>query len=108
MDQKISAIGPNYHQIFIDIIEKTCPNKMRYCKKILNKSHLDVWDISNLNKIIFSKTKADNSKFKTYTSTEMKQILTDQKLNKLTNIDTAKKFEISTTTLRKWKNILAF
>lgn len=106
MDQKISRIGPNYHQIFFDIIEKKCPSKMRYCKKILAKAELDIWDISNLNAILFPKKNAENSKFKTYTSTEMRQILEDQKINHLTNIDTAKKFEISPTTLRKWKNIL--
>mgnify|MGYP003605629827 CR=1 FL=1 len=56
MDQKIPRIGPNYHQLFFDIIEKKCPNKMRYCKKILNKKQLDIWDITSLNKIVFPKT----------------------------------------------------
>lgn len=48
----MSGTSPNYKQIYIDIIDKTFPQKKEECDKILSKTRISTIDVIVLNKII--------------------------------------------------------
>lgn len=101
----------NYKQIFKDIIRYKFPEKESVCEKILCKSELDSFDITLLNTLIFGKKirsngKISNSEYKSYDKRTIKNVLTYQINHNLSNIETAKKFNVSRNTISSWKTNL--
>ncbi len=95
--------GPNYKIIFEDILNDLYPEKKDLCAKILSKENLNIFDILNLNKLIFGNSLNNrNNKFKTYTEEEILYILKFKKDNKLKNIEIAEHFNLSKNTITKW------
>ncbi|KQS89990.1 transposase [Chryseobacterium sp. Leaf394] len=99
--------GPNYKLIFSDIIDLKHPDKRVACKNLLEKDDLSALDIIKLNTIIFGNSGKDaeifNQKHRTYSQTDIKQIIEYQKKNKLSNIQVARDFKMSRNTISKWK-----
>lgn len=99
---------PNYHIIFMDILEKKHPEKASVCESLLSKRELNVIDILQINKIIFGSNKTNeafNQKHKSYTTADILQILDYQKKYRLNNIQVANHFKISRNTVSKWKKV---
>ncbi|QCX52816.1 helix-turn-helix domain-containing protein [Elizabethkingia sp. JS20170427COW] len=101
-----STAYPNYKRIYQDIIDMKFPEKQEACSKYLEKDTLSVIDINRLNKMIFGNTNTVfNQKLKSYSKSDILEILKFQKENKLNNIQTARHFKLSRNTLAKWKSI---
>ena len=97
---------PDYKQIFEDILDKKYPEKRAICQTILNKSSLSVLDVITLNKKIFSINKnneTENQKHRSYTKSDILQMLDYQKKHKLNNSQLARHFKLSRNTVSKWK-----
>lgn len=98
----------NYKTLYTDIIHDLYPNKKALCQNILNKNNLSIFDILELNKLIFGECKTSNSfnqKFKSYSKKDILFILDYQKQNGLTNSQLASHFKMSRNTVAKWKKI---
>ncbi|MDR6156807.1 DNA-binding transcriptional regulator YiaG [Chryseobacterium sp. SLBN-27] len=98
--------GPNYKRIFEDIISKKCPEKYHLCAHLLNKSEISAMDVLTLNDIVFDKNRASDStsqKHKSYDSNTINTILEYQKKNKLSNTEVSRHFNLSRSTVSKWK-----
>ncbi|MFZ4929407.1 helix-turn-helix domain-containing protein [Chryseobacterium sp. Mn2064] len=100
---------PNYKLIFLDIIEKKNPQKMKDCESILKKDDLSVFDIIKLNDIIFGlsdkSTENFNQKQRSYKKRDILEIINYQKKNHLNNIQTALQFKTSRNTIAKWNRL---
>jgi len=107
MDQQVQSLTPDYHQIYSDILEKKFPQKKELCKNFLEKKQLTTLEVLELNKIIFNnsneKLQATSRKHRSYSKTDIFEILDFQKTNNLTNIQVAKHFKMSRNTIAKWK-----
>lgn len=104
-------MGPDYKQIYTDIIEEKFPEKIndsRIMQKIEGISN--VIDIITLNKLIFGEPElllaCGNQKLRSYDQKSILNILEYQKKNKLNNTETANHFKMSRNTISKWKRIL--
>lgn len=100
---KLDIKSPNYALIFLDIIMKNFPEKYDECKEFLNKSEFNFLDILVVNKKIFGKLSKETQKHRSYLESDILFILNFQKNNFLNNSQTAKYFDISRTSLSKWK-----
>ena len=100
---------PDYQSIYSDIIEKKFPHKKEVCVSLLQKSFLSVQDIIKLNKKIFGKEEdsVTNQKHRSYTQSDIKQILGYQLKHQLNNKQLATHFKISRNTITKWKKMFA-
>lgn len=97
---------PNYKRIFEDIIQKKCPEKYSLCAHLLNKSEISAMDVLKLNAIVFDKnseSESTNQKHKSYDSDTINKILNYQKENKLSNVEVSRHFNLSRSTISKWK-----
>ncbi|WP_262150067.1 helix-turn-helix domain-containing protein [Chryseobacterium foetidum] len=103
--------GPNYKLIFSDILDLKYPEKRIACTHLLEKEDLSTLDIIKLNKIIFGSSGKEaesfNQKHRTYTQSDIKQIMEYQKKNKLSNLQVSNEFKMSRNTISKWKKIYA-
>ncbi|WP_313090268.1 helix-turn-helix domain-containing protein [Chryseobacterium flavum] len=99
----------NYKTLYEDIIDDLYPDKLSFCEEILNKKELLVFDILELNKLLFGhehqQNKTFNQKFKSYSKRDILHILDYQKRKKLNNSQLAKHFKLSRNTVSKWKHI---
>lgn len=98
--------NPNYKLIYSDMIDLKYPFKKEQCSSILNKEQFTFLDVIKINKIIFGENTCDKNesqKFKSYDQSTIFEILEYQKKNRLTNIQLAKKFNMSRNTLTSWK-----
>ncbi|WP_314244563.1 helix-turn-helix domain-containing protein [Empedobacter tilapiae] len=97
----------DYKKLYHDIIKDKYPSKEKYCKKIMSKKHLTIFDIMELNKKLFGyKNINENQKFRSYTREDILNILDYQKINKLNNTQLANHFKLSRNTISKWKKVL--
>ncbi|MEC3875647.1 helix-turn-helix domain-containing protein [Chryseobacterium salviniae] len=97
---------PNYKRIFEDIISRKCPEKYELCAHLLNKSEISTMDVLKLNDIIFDKNReseSTNQKHKSYDTDTIHKILNYQKENNLSNVAVSKHFNLSRSTVSKWK-----
>lgn len=98
----------NYRQIYTDIINKNLPHKKKECKSLLQKENLSAIDIIELNKKIFGlkkETESINQRHRSYSKTDIIQILEYQKKHKLNNSQLANHFSLSRNTIAKWKKM---
>jgi len=104
----MSRNKPNYHNIFRDIIEKKFPEKTSACERLLSKRELSIIDIMAINNRIFGSDKATevfNQQHKSYSESDIRQILNHQKKHQLNNSQLAQHFKLSRTTVTRWKKI---
>ncbi|MGV1003122.1 helix-turn-helix domain-containing protein [Empedobacter falsenii] len=98
----------DYKKLYHDIIRDKYPNKEKYCKKIMSKKHLTIFDIMELNRKLFGDINInENQKFRSYTREDILNILDYQKNNKLNNTQLANHFKLSRNTISKWKKVLS-
>lgn len=112
MDKQIWQIKPNYKKIYGDMINIKYPHKMESCKKLLDQDELSVLNIITLNRIIFNNQSEEevkfNQKFRSYSRTDILNILNYQKENNLNNKQLAEHFRLSRNTVTKWKKLNFF
>lgn len=98
---------PNYHKIYSDIIYHKYPQKKLICQSILEKKELFVLDILKLNHLIFGMSSRENVIFnqrhRSYSMSDILEILDYQKKNNLNNSQLANHFKLSRNTITKWK-----
>ncbi len=99
----------DYKTLYTDILKDNYPYKLPLCEDILNKKKLSVFDVLELNKLIFGKghqeNKAFNQKFRSYSKEDILFILDYQKKYKLNNSQLANHFKLSRNSVTKWKKI---
>lgn len=105
----MEKILPDYKKIYQDIIVKKYPYKRNKCETILKKENLSVWDIINLNDILFGignrETCIFNQKHRSYSKPDILEILDYQQKNSLNNTQLANRFKLSRNTIAKWRKI---
>ncbi|MCJ7934259.1 MAG: helix-turn-helix domain-containing protein [Chryseobacterium sp.] len=103
-------MGPDYQQIYTDILQEKYPEKLLdpAVKHKLEKLYSAV-DILNFNRQIFGKpeyaVEFNNQRLRSYDKKSVLKILTYQKKNSLTNVQVSNHFKISRNTIAKWKLI---
>ncbi|OCA78278.1 transposase [Chryseobacterium contaminans] len=99
---------PNYKLIYTDIIENKFPEKKKECEALLNKKKLTVLNIIELNQKIFGiskETEELNQKLRSYSKSDILEILEYQKKYEYTNKQLANHFKLSRNTVTKWKRM---
>ena len=100
---------PNYKRIYSDIIDRKFPDKRKECEKLLNKKHLSVIDILEINKKIFESTDKENERInsmhRSYNVSDIISVLEYQKTKKMNNKQVAEHFGLSMNTMTKWRRI---
>lgn len=98
---------PNYHQIYIDIINQRCPDQWQEYACYFVHSNLTHFEILHLNKLIFHPLAGgdtrENKRFKSYDRETILKILRYQKDEHISNSELAHVFGISRNTVAKWK-----
>jgi len=97
----------NYKRIFQDIIDIKFPEKQELHTIVLEREITDFYDVLSLNKLIFGDENKAN-KHKSYDSSTISKVLNYQKENNLSNVETAKKFNLSRNTVSAWKKKLSY
>jgi len=92
----------NYKKIFQDILDLKFPEKQELHTIVLEREIADFYDVLSLNKLIFGDENKEN-KHKSYDSSTIVKVLNYQKENNLSNVETAKKFNLSRNTVSAWK-----
>lgn len=92
----------NYKRIFQDILDLKFPENKELRAVVLEKEINDFYDVLSLNKIIFGDENKGN-KHKSYDSSTITKVLNYQQENNISNIETAKKFNLSRNTVSAWK-----
>lgn len=101
----MSTCQPNYKRIYTDILNKKFSHKKTECQKLLRKQKLSALDLIELNKIIYGQNTdgtEDNQKHRSYSSSDIIQMLDYQKKYKLNNTQLANHFKLSRNTVAKW------
>jgi response regulator of citrate/malate metabolism len=100
---------PDYKKIYHDIILKKYPEKYNLCSSLLEKETLSQLDIIKLHQLVFThedkKTFEFNQKHRSYNQSTILKILRYQEKKRYSNLQLAKKFNISRNTIAKWKKI---
>ena len=97
----------NYKRIFQDILDLKFPEKKELRAIVLENEINDSYDVLSLNKMIFGDENKEN-KHKSYDSSTITKVLKYQQENKLSNIETAQKFNLSRNTVSAWKKRVRF
>ena len=109
MISKNNNTTPDYFQIYTDILDKKYPRKKEECKSILRKNSISVLDIIELDRKIFGNSDKESESFnqrhRSYSKSDILQILDYQKKHKLNNSQVASHFNLSRNTVTKWKKI---
>ena len=94
----------NFERLYTDMLVAKFPEKLKTAT-IQNflKAEKNALNIIYINDFIAPETAPENSKYIAYDQASLKEILTYQEDNKLKYAQTAKEFNISRMTLRKWK-----
>ena len=98
----------NYNKIYGDIIAKKYPQKKEECLTLLQKETLSAIDIIELNQKNFGLKKENevtNQQHRSYSQSDILQILDYQKKHKLNNSQLANHFKLSRNTVSKWRKI---
>ncbi|RKT01743.1 hypothetical protein BCF58_0967 [Chryseobacterium defluvii] len=100
---------PDYKKIFIHILEKKYPERLKEFEFILKKKHFSELDVIFINERIFganNRLKTDhNQKFRSYSKHVIQYILEYQQRNNLNNIQLARHFKLSRNTVTRWKKL---
>lgn len=98
---------PNYKRIYTDLVNKKFPEKREKCEAILAKKRFSFFDIIKINSIVSEnenlETELFNQKHRSYSVSDIAEILEYQKKHHLSNMQLAAYFKIARTTLTKWK-----
>ena len=99
---------PYYHKLYADMIKRKYPEKAKICESYLQRANWTALDVMTVNRLLFGAQKdkegiAVDQKHKAYDYESIKQILADQKRNKLSNTKVAIKYQLSRNTVAKWK-----
>ena len=94
---------PNYKQIYTDILDTKYLAKKENCKDILKKEELSAMDVLELNKRIFGETGNENQRYRSYSKSDILEILDYQDENQLNNVELANHYRLSRNTVAKWK-----
>ncbi|MGV0924456.1 helix-turn-helix domain-containing protein [Empedobacter tilapiae] len=99
----------NYKTLYTDIINDLYPDKLLQCQEILNKETLSIFNVLELNKLIFGELNQNNNGFnqrlKSYSKKDILLILDYQKKHRLNNSQLANHFNLSRNTVAKWKKM---
>ena len=99
---------PDYKQIYTDILNKKFPEKKEECKNFLKKANLSAIEIIELNKKLFGinkETEKFNQRHRSYSRSDILNILDYQKKYQLNNTELATHFKLSRNTITKWRKI---
>lgn len=100
---------PDYKRIYSDILNEKFPEKSSEFGKLLDKKQLSALDIINLNKKIFGipdkEISEENQKTRSYSKSDILQILDYQKKYNLNNSQLARHFSLSRNSITKWKKM---
>lgn len=105
MDQQVQITTPNYKRIYLDILTKKFPEKIKMCSQIIEKADLSASDVIILNEKIFGANSSQNQKLRSYSKSDIFKILDYQKKHHLNNSQLAKHFRISRNSITKWKRM---
>ncbi|MEG0915987.1 MAG: helix-turn-helix domain-containing protein [Myroides sp.] len=97
----------NYKRIFQDILDLKFPEKKELRAIVLEKEINDFYDVLSLHKMIFGDENKVN-KHKSYDPSTITKVLKYQQENKLSNIETAQKFNLSRNTVSAFKKRVGF
>ena len=97
----------NYKKIFQDILDLKFPENKELYTIVSEKEINDYYDVLNLNKLIFG-DQNKNNKHKSYDTSTITKVLKYQEENNLSNIETARKFNLSRNTVSAWKKRVNF
>ncbi len=106
-----TAERPDYKQIYMDILDKKFPERKADAYVLLKKENLSVMDILKLNQLVFNiKDKGNNAnqKHRSYSKSDILQILDFQRKHNLNNSELAEYFKLSRNTVTKWKRIYLY
>lgn len=98
---------PNYNRIYSDLIKIKFPDKIMMYQELLDKKELGVLDVIELNRELFgtgeSSSEKFNQKFRSYDRASILRILDYQRDHKLNNLQLARHFNLSRSTVAGWK-----
>ena len=97
----------NYKKIFQDILDLKFPEKQELYTIVLEREINDSYDVLSLNRLIFGDENKEN-KNKSYDPSTISKVLKYQEENNLSNIETARKFNLSRNTVSAWKKRVNF
>lgn len=107
--QKRRKLGPNYSQIYKDLINQKYPEKAGELKKILDKQMLSFFEIQSINQQLFGvkeKSKLfQEQRYRAYNKQTIRKILAYKKEHQLNNTQVANHFKLSRNTVAKWIKI---
>ncbi|WP_347216226.1 helix-turn-helix domain-containing protein [Chryseobacterium sp.] len=103
-------MAPDYKQIYADILQEKCPEKL---SDAIIKKKLETLDsainILKFNKLVFGdsefNTEFNNQRLRSYDEDSILEILKYQERNGLSNLQLSNHFKISRNTISKWKSI---
>ncbi|WP_156424176.1 hypothetical protein [Myroides odoratus] len=99
--------GPNYNNIYRDLIEKQFPERVEEFSSLLSVDITNSIQVIELNNLLFYQfdniKEWNNQKFKSYDLISVMKILKFQEENSLSNVDVSNFFRISRNTLASWK-----
>lgn len=108
----MANLKPNYKLIYNDIIAQKYPHKKDECLFILEKKQLSVFDVIELNNIIFGikdkETDIFNQRHRSYNESTILKMLYYQKKNSFNDTQLANHFKLSRNTIAKWKKKFPF
>ena len=108
MADKDSKIVPDYKKIYSDLVREYFPDQVETFKPLLDKTKMSSIDIIKISeKILLIKNgnkRQERQKYRSYSMSDIIQILEFQKSNKLNNTQLALHFKLSRNTVAKWKN----
>lgn len=96
---------PNYTLLYQDMLLNNYPEKLKsgVVTSFLQNSTKKAIDIININQFITLENQETNKKWQVYDKETILEIINYQNQNRLSNVATAKLYQISLVTLRKWK-----
>lgn len=101
---------PFYHKLYADMIRDKYPDREQKCADYLNKEDWTALDVIKVNTILFAKKQGHNEissdqRHRAYDQKSIKQMLYEQKKDKLNNKELAVKYKLSRNTVAKWRKL---
>lgn len=101
---------PFYHKLYADMIRDKYPDRKQKCADYLNKKDWTALDVIKVNTILFAKKQGHNEissdqRHRAYDQKSIKQMLYEQKKDKLNNKELAVKYKLSRNTVAKWRKL---
>ncbi|HJY14210.1 MAG TPA: hypothetical protein VJ304_15555 [Flavobacterium sp.] len=100
---------PDYRRIYSDIIKKKFPQLIEEYSPLLDKKNLSVLDVLEINRKLFGIPRLETARFdqrhRSYSKSDIFEILDYQTKYKLNNSQLAVHFKLSRNTVAKWKKL---